>query len=335
MATQEAADILVLRQNLADTTGVLLGNIGTKPDESHLSSGGYHVGAIELAVINAVGRDDYSIRQPRDRGQYNRDLSNGLSYSAAVDMDDDWPRGGRAAWIRWNNLIRYYAGRSDSRLTALRGFNYTPDGTTKRRFDCLTDHESSTTDTVTWHTHLEFWRDLRGTDTMRWTCIFLVQLADAAINHSSVEAAIAAIDAPPPGRKNMQFWSVTAVPVNTTDIYGNTVVNNSRMGVTPKGPFCYLYGEIIDAYTDAPKQTIVMTWPRFLQLCQAWAPVPLDTTTLAQQIAAAYPVDQINEQTIIDALTSEAGHDAFVTLMDQDEVKAILAEEAEQGIKNL
>lgn len=194
MTTEEAPDILVYRQNMARVTGVPIGNIGTRPDARHLSGGGYHVGAEDLAKINAVGNDDYSIRQPRDRAQYNFDRAHGLSFSAAIDMDDDWPIGGRAAWIRWNNLIRHYAGRNHPSLVALRGMNYTPDGTTKRRFDCLTDTEGSTSDTVTWHTHLEQWRDLRGKDQARWTYAFLVGLAQAAIKYPTVQAAIAAID---------------------------------------------------------------------------------------------------------------------------------------------
>lgn len=329
MATQEAPDILVFRQNMAKVTGVPLGNIGTKPDPSHLQSGGYHVGAIELKQIDAVGNDDYSIRQPRDRDQYNYDLAHGLSYSSAIDMDDDWPRGGRSGWIRWNNLIRYYAGRNDPRIVGLRGFNYTPDGTLKRRFDCNTDIESSTADTVTWHTHLEIWRNLRGKDQARWTFTFLVQLAEAAINHTSVEAAIADIDAPPVRNKGMQFWTVNAVPAGIKDIFGNDVINNTRVTPTPKGLFAYLYGEIIGPYNDAPLQTITMSYPRMMQLCQAWAPVPLDMAELAAQIAAHYPVDEIDQATIISALTSEAGHNAFIALMDQDEVRAILAEQAE------
>lgn len=129
--------------------------------------------------------------------------------------------------------------------------------------------------------------------------------------------------------KGMQFWSVTGVPAGQVDIFGNAIVNLTRTCPTPKGPFAYMYGEIIDPYNDAPKQTITMTWPRFLQLCQAWAPEPLDMTELAQQISDHYPVNSVTRDVILGALTSEEGMHAFVELLDQDEVRAILAEEVE------
>jgi len=127
----------------------------------------------------------------------------------------------------------------------------------------------------------------------------------------------------------MQFWTVTGVPVGTNDINGIVIVNNSRVTPTRKGVFCYQYGEIIEPFNDAPHQTITMTWPRFLLLTQAYADEPLNIQQLASLIADAYPVSEINKAVIVDALTSPEGHAAFVELLDQDEVRAILAEEAE------
>lgn len=151
--------LLTTRSHMAAITGSPLGDIGIAADESHLTSGGYHCGALDLHSINAVGSDDYSIRQSRDRAQYNRDLSAGLNLASAMDYPDDWPNGGRAAWIRWNNLVRAALGARDPALRALRGMNFTPDGTMKRRFDVLTMKETASADTVAWHTHIEWWRD--------------------------------------------------------------------------------------------------------------------------------------------------------------------------------
>lgn len=131
------------------------------------------------------------------------------------------------------------------------------------------------------------------------------------------------------------YWSATQVPVNTVDVLGTPVVNNTRMILTPKGPVALLYGEIIDLYTEQPKLFQPMSWPRLNLVANTFRPDPIDPVVLAQQIAANYPVDQINEQTILSAWASEAGHDQFLELFSQDEVKAILADEAEQGVKNL
>lgn len=141
---------------------------------------------------------------------------------------------------------------------------------------------------------------------------------------------------PPPPKKGVgMYWSATQVPVNTVDVLGTPVVNNTRMILTPKGPVALLYGEIIDLYTEQPKLFQPMSWPRLNLVANTFRPDPIDPVVLAQQIAANYPVDQINEQTILSAWASEAGHDQFLELFSQDEVKAILADEAEQGVKNL
>lgn len=328
--------LLTTRAHMAAITGSPLGDIGIAPDASHLSSGGYHCGALDLRSINAVGNDDYSIRQTRDRNQYNADVATGTNFASAMDYPDDWPIGGRAAWVRFNNILRAQLGARDPMLRAIRGINYTPDGTTKRRFDCRTLVESSTTDTVLWHTHIEWWRDTIGDVQARDDATTrLCQIARAAIGNVSLSTITAQDSAPPPGGKSMQFWTVTGVPAGATDIYGASLGNNSRICPTPQGIFCYQYGEIIEPFNDAPHQTITLTYPRAVQLAQAWMPKPLNVTELAQQIAAAYPVDQIDQQTILSALTSEAGHAAFVELLSQDAVKAILADEAMQGIKNL
>lgn len=160
--SESPADLLGLRSRLATETGLSASDIGIAADDSHLASGGYHCGGLDLRRINAVGRDDYSIRQARDRKVYDSDVAAKRNFASAMDLGDDWPRGGRAAWIRFNNLVRLQLGAKDPALAAIRGMNYTPNGSTKRRFDCLTGRESSSADTVTWHTHIEWWRDTIG-----------------------------------------------------------------------------------------------------------------------------------------------------------------------------
>ena len=180
------SDLLGLRSRLAGETGLSTNDIGIAADQSHLSSGGYHCGGLDLRRINGVGRDDYSIRQPRDRAFYNFEITHGSNLSSAMDVGDDWPRGGRAAWIRFNNLLRAQLGARDPALAAVRGINYTPNGSSKRRFDSLTGQETSTTDTVTWHTHIEWWRDTVGTAARAQSIDRIVQIAVAARNNQPV-----------------------------------------------------------------------------------------------------------------------------------------------------
>jgi hypothetical protein len=179
-------DLLDLRAQLASVTGVPAADIGIAADPSHLTSGGYHCGGLDLRAINAVGSNDYSIRQPRDRAYYSWEIAHGSNLASAMDLADDWPRGGRAAWLRFNNSLRALAGAGDPDLAAVRGFNYSPDGTTKRRFDCLTHQESSSSDTVTWHTHIEWWRDTVAQVVRRTSINRLVEIATAAINNTKV-----------------------------------------------------------------------------------------------------------------------------------------------------
>lgn len=156
------SDILTFRARLAARTGVLLSNIGIAPDPAHLEGGGYHCGCQDIKNIGKWGsagsaQADYSVRQARDRI--------GGNDSAALDMDDDWPIGGRAAWIRWNNMVVFELMHHPERLGGLRAINFTPDGAVKRRYDSFNSGAGvvSSTDTVLWHTHFEWWRNSIGT----------------------------------------------------------------------------------------------------------------------------------------------------------------------------
>lgn len=196
------ASLLATRSHLLAETGLPGGDIGIAADGSHLKSGGYHCGAFDLRSIDAIADDDYSIRQPRDRAQYWSDLGNGNNWASALDLGDDWPIGGRAAWIRFNNMLRTQLAIRDPALSCIRGINYTPDGTTKRRYDCLTHVESSSTDTVTWHTHIEWWRDTNGAPQVRDNCTLRLR----AIAHSAITGE--PLDKPPVSKTgdNMSFY---------------------------------------------------------------------------------------------------------------------------------
>ena len=281
------ADLLDLRAKFAAETGCPLKDIGIAADPSHLSSGGYHCGAEDLKAIDGVGRDDYSIRQTRDRAVYWHDVANGINFSSAMDFPDDWPRGGRAAWIRWNNLVRAQLGARDPALAAIRGMNFTPDGTMKRRFDCLTGKETSSTDTVTWHTHIEWWRDTLDQPQRRWATTRIIAMVIAARDGTPLDAP--SMPAPTPSiGENDVIYQVTSVPTGATDVTGAVVPENGQCVATPNGPFNYTGSEFFSLPASAQAVRIVMTWARLLKLCEAMAqPLALSGDQLGQVTDAA------------------------------------------------
>jgi hypothetical protein len=259
-------DLLSLRARLAGETGVNALDIGIAADESHLSSGGYHCGSFDLRRINAIGRDDYSIRQPRDRSYYNWEIAHGSNFSSAMDMADDWPRGGRSAWLRFNNILRAQLGASDPSLAAVRGINYTPNGTSKRRFDCLTHQETSTTDTVTWHTHIEWWRDTVAAASRGQSINRLVQIAIAARDNKPLgPAPVPTI----PFSEADVIFTVTGVPAGATDVAGTVVPENAQCLATPNGPFALTGSEFFSLPAGAQPVRVRMPWYRLLMLCNA------------------------------------------------------------------
>lgn len=163
--TSAPSDLLDLRAILMDETGLTdPASVGIVGDGAHQKTGGYHEGRDVLTMIGryhptaAAGSssEDYSCRLQRDRA--------GLTNSSSgVDIGYRWPKGGNAAWLRFNNLLVGQLLAGDPALTAVRALNYSPDGSAKRR----RDRESgwtlqSSTDTVDVHTHLEFYRDTEG-----------------------------------------------------------------------------------------------------------------------------------------------------------------------------
>jgi len=300
MTTTVPQDIDDTRHALAAETGSPLNDIGSAPDESHLRTGGYHCGAADLRAINAIANDDYSIRQARDRGRYYADLGAGRSHSSAIDYPDDWPNGGRAAWIRFNNLLRHQLGIGDTALVAIRAINYTPDGTTKRRFDTLTMAETSTTDTVTWHTHIEYWRDLEGAVQRRWAKDRLVAIAHSAITGAPLDPPQSVAPPISIGETDM-IYQVTNVPPGATDVTGAVVPENGQCAATPNGPFNYTGDEFFSLPASAQAVRIKTTWTRLLALCNALKqPVTLSDAQLTGVETAAHDgaAGAINNATI-------------------------------------
>lgn len=296
-------DLLGLRARLAQETGLPGADIGIAADSSHLTSGGYHCGGLDLKRINAVGRDDYSIRQSRDRAYYNFEIAHGSNFSSAMDVGDDWPRGGRAGWIRFNNLLRAQLGANDPALAAVRGMNYTPDGTTKRRFDCLTNRETSSTDTVTWHTHIEWWRDTIATAARANAINRIVQLAVAARDNAPLNAAKAT------GGNDMTIFRLPNGDCFVPTVHGAVQLFGSEM---PAGtPFLTVSGAA-----------------RLAQLCPAVTEPPAvpGAAEIAAAVVAALPAGGVDQATVeagvLAAIASTAGQGS-------------LSEAAEQGIKNL
>jgi hypothetical protein len=269
--SESPSDLLGLRGRLATETGLPVADIGIAADEEHLANGGYHCGGLDLRRINAVGKDDYSIRQTRDRKYYDWELVHDSNWASAMDVGDDWPRGGRDAWIRFNNSLRGHLGGNDPALAAVRGMNYTPNGTTKRRFDHLSNIETSTTDTVLWHTHIEFWRDTIATAVRAAAINRIVAIAAAARDDRPVDPATPVEPVQPPlsiGETDV-IYQVTNVPAGTTDCVGNTVPENGQCLATASGPFNLTGDEFFSLPASAQPVRIKMSWSRLVSLCGA------------------------------------------------------------------
>lgn len=169
MTTTAPDDLLLFRSGIEAATGIADATaLGIQGDRRHQATGGYHLGASDLIAIGRyhppahlnVGKstEDYSARYARDR--------DGLTeYASAIDVDEQWPNGGRAAWIRWNNLVvaELRAASPASPLTGcVRAVNTTLDGINDRRFDVTSGWTAEATSDHG-HTHVEFWRDTQGT----------------------------------------------------------------------------------------------------------------------------------------------------------------------------
>lgn len=190
--TNPPSDLLGFRHAVQAETGLTdPADVGIVGDGVHAKTGGYHEGRSVLILIGRYHAsaqagsllEDYSARLARDRMGLTED-------SSAVDIASGWPRGGRAAWLRFNGMLVAALQAGDQALSAVRATNYSPDGVARHRID--REHGFSqvddTTDSVTIHTHLEFYRD---TANGRQAALDrIIQL---------IRAAIANVPAPPSG----------------------------------------------------------------------------------------------------------------------------------------
>lgn len=174
--TNAPADLLGFRVGVQQRTGLTAVEVGIVGDSAHAATGGYHEGLTDLTRAGVINTD-YSVRLPRDKA--------GLTESAsAFDIGYRWPRGGNAAWLRFNNLFAADLRANHPALAAVRAINYSPDGTRKVRIDRENGwREQSTTDVVDIHTHGEMYRDTEG---KRQAALDrLLQLIDAAIANTT------------------------------------------------------------------------------------------------------------------------------------------------------
>lgn len=185
-------------------TGLQGGDVGVAPDERHKSGGGYHCGCADIVALDKYPDGDYSTRQPRDRV--------GGNVACAVDVGDDWPNGGRAAWLRYNRELVRRLQAGDPRLSALRAVNYTDDGSRRLRYDTLHpdagvngDGVIPSTDTVTIHTHEEFWRNTEGTAGRRATLALLLRIMEWAISGAPIPPV-------PTGDDDMPYANIPVPP---------------------------------------------------------------------------------------------------------------------------
>lgn len=182
--TNAPADLLSLRSGVRSRTGLSADDTGIIGDDHHEC--GYHIGL--TALLNrgcyhpgrSAGdeREDYSVRLDRDR--------HGLTESAsAFDLGSAWSSsaGGRAAWLRFNQVFLSELRAGNAELAAIRAVNISTDGSTKHRYDRQSGFAvQSTADSVLQHTHTEFYRDTEGTQVRARAIAEILRLVDFAIH---------------------------------------------------------------------------------------------------------------------------------------------------------
>lgn len=154
MGTSAPNDLLSFRSRaMAECGFTNPSEVGIVGDPAHAERGGYHISGDD---IRATGRfnTDFSTKRPPDHFLPN-------PFASAVDIGDDWPRGGRAAWLRFNNNVLFEMTHHPDVLVSVRAINCSTDGSNRKRYDKANADQGviNSTDTVTIHTHLEFWRN--------------------------------------------------------------------------------------------------------------------------------------------------------------------------------
>lgn len=185
--TNAPADLLGFRQSVMALTGLTDPvEVGIVGNDAH--GVGYHVGVQTIKNRGNYPDGDYSTRQLRDRV--------GGDAASAMDIGDNWPKGGRAAWLRFGNLVYQQLRANDPALSAIRAINFSPDGSAKKRYDTFNRSQGliNSTDTVDIHTHLEFWRNTDGNRAATFNR--LTQIMSSAI-HNTPLSSVEGVDMTP------------------------------------------------------------------------------------------------------------------------------------------
>lgn len=282
--TNAPADLLNHRADFMNVTGLTNpADVGIVGDAAHAARGGYHMGKPEVSAGS-----DYSTTLQRDQI--------GLTTSAsAVDYGDDWPHGGRTAWLRFNNAFAAALKANTPELAAVRAINYSPDGITKKRIDRQNDwHDQQTTDSVTIHTHTEFYRDTEGHRTIALD--YITRLAQTAITGGSMTV-----------QDDVWNYKIPA-PDNATRSAAGVQKDVGDLRNTLASPL----GHIPSGYPQPGNGTYIGA---FLAMLDAYAAGTLFTVTLtdaqitqiADQVAAGIEPGATPEQVrtaVVDALNS-------------------------------
>lgn len=153
--TYAPQDLQDTRAYVMSKTGLTAVECGIVGDPAHAATGGYHEGNDDLMAAGVLYTDYSKADSPRDRP--------GSNAASALDVGLFWDQGSQAA-INFSLWVRDKLLANDPRCADMRGMNYTPDGSTKRRVDRLYNNfqVTSSTDSVDIHTHFEFFRDSEG-----------------------------------------------------------------------------------------------------------------------------------------------------------------------------
>lgn len=292
--TTSPNDLLAFRSQVMSETGLTDPvEVGIVGDDAH--GVGYHLGVQSIKNRGNYPTSDYSTRQSRDRVS--------ADFASAMDIGDNWPRGGRAAWIRFNNNVSWELIHNPGALPALRAMNFTPDGSAKKRYDTFNPSQGiiNSDDTVDIHTHVEFWRNT--IDARSVTLTRLRAHVIAARDNISVDVALATLNPAAPNYKEVDMipiLRVTSVPAGSQDIFGVAVPENGLVMTTPKGRVSVRAAWWASMSSQAPL-IMTVTWAEASLLCGA----------LAQDLNIT--AGEINQQEIIAALTSDDGQGALNT----------------------
>jgi hypothetical protein len=273
MSTEAPADLKSLRAAVMQETGITdVVEVGIVGDVAHAARGGYHISGDD---INRAGRfgSDFSTKRARDHFLPN-------PFACAVDIGDDWPRGGRAAWLRFGNNVAWELIHTDE-MPSIRAINYSPDGTSKKRFDRANraDGVIDSTDTVTIHTHIEFWRDSEGRrdeDLQR-----LLAHVRAARDNTTLADEFG-IAPPDPILEADVIYTLTGIPAGTKDALGAAATEGGQYILTPTGPINLTGDEFFSLPAAAQAVRIKTTWARAAAFCGA---LRIPATLSAEQFA--------------------------------------------------